>query len=95
MTEQPIALGTARVPRRADNVQVSDLREGVVIYDPSTRTAHHLNAVATLVWELVDGARTVGDIETAVSTILETDAATTTSYVAEALDALTGHGVVR
>jgi len=41
-----------------------------VLYDSSSEVAHHLNPVATLVWELCDG-RTVSDIVQAVSEVLE------------------------
>lgn len=57
-------------PQRSQSVEASDLTDGVVLYDNSSEVAHHLNPVATLVWELCDG-RTVGDIVQAVAEVLE------------------------
>ena len=46
------------------------LTNAVVLYDSSSEVAHHLNPVATLVWELCDG-RTVSEIVQAVAEVLE------------------------
>lgn len=57
-------------PQRSSSVESSDLTDGVVLYDSSVEVAHHLNPVATLVWELCDG-RTAGEIVGAVAEVLE------------------------
>lgn len=57
-------------PERSQTVESNDLADGVVLYDSSSEVAHHLNPVATLVWELCDG-RTVGDIVRTVAEVLE------------------------
>lgn len=41
-------------PQRSQTVESNDLTDGVVLYDSSSEVAHHLNPVATLVWELCD-----------------------------------------
>lgn len=69
-------------PQRAQSVESSDLADGVVLYDSSSEIAHHLNPVATLVWELCDG-RTVGDIVDAVAEVLEIPTAEAQSVVNE------------
>lgn len=60
-------------PQRAADIEVSDLPDGVALYDTTRQIAHHLNPVAMLVWELVDGRTTAEIIET-VTNILEIDA---------------------
>jgi hypothetical protein len=69
-------------PQRAHSVESNDLADGVVLYDSSSEVAHHLNPVATLVWELCDG-RTVGDIVDAVAEVLEIPTAEAQSVVVE------------
>ncbi|MDV6264997.1 PqqD family protein [Rhodococcus globerulus] len=69
-------------PQRAHSVESNDLADGVVLYDSSSEVAHHLNPVATLVWELCDG-RTVGDIVDAVAEVLEIPTAEAKSVVVE------------
>ncbi|MGG7099809.1 PqqD family protein [Rhodococcus sp. 24CO] len=69
-------------PQRARSVESNDLADGVVLYDSSSEVAHHLNPVATLVWELCDG-RTVGDIVDAVAEVLEIPTAEAQSVVNE------------
>lgn len=80
-------------PSRTEGVDVSDLRDGVVVYDPRTHTAHHLNPVATLVWELV-GGRDVAGIAAQVARVLEVDAATARDYTRSTLEQLRTQGVV-
>ncbi|KJF22842.1 PqqD family protein [Rhodococcus sp. AD45-ID] len=69
-------------PQRAHSVESNDLADGVVLYDSSSEVAHHLNPVATLVWELCDG-RTVGDIVDAVAEVLEIPTVEAQSVVVE------------
>lgn len=69
-------------PQRAHSVESNDLADGVVLYDSSSEVAHHLNPVATLVWELCDG-RTVGDIVDAVAEVLEISTTEAKSVVVE------------
>lgn len=69
-------------PRRSQNVESNDLTDGVVLYETSSKVAHHLNPVATLVWELCDG-RTFGEIVDAVSEVLEIPQVEAESVVSE------------
>jgi hypothetical protein len=46
-------------PIRTDGVEVNDVADGIIVYRSADDTAHHLNPLATLVYELCDGrART-------------------------------------
>ncbi|MFE4499994.1 PqqD family protein [Rhodococcus sp. NPDC056743] len=69
-------------PQRAHSVESNDLADGVVLYDSSSEIAHHLNPIATLVWELCDG-RTVADIVDGVAEVLEISTAEAQSVVNE------------
>lgn len=50
--------------------EVTDMTDGVVLFDPATQSAHHLNGPATLVWEVAEG-RDVAGVVDAVGRVLE------------------------
>jgi hypothetical protein len=65
----------ARCPRpRADLASVV-LDDEMVVYDSTTRTLHHLNPTATLVWQRCDGVRTVDAIAASIAQTLARDGA--------------------
>jgi hypothetical protein len=67
-------------PLRRPGIEQSDLPDGLALFDPVNETAHHLNAVAMLIWELCDG-RSEAAIVGAVERALEIDPATAAEYV--------------
>lgn len=74
-------------PVRKSSVEHSDLPDGLALFDPERSVAHHLNAVATLIWELCDG-RSEESIVSAVAGILEIDRAAAQSHVDSCLASL-------
>lgn len=80
-------------PQRNPSIEQSDLRDGIVLFDPQRQMAHHLNAVATLVWELIDG-RSLAEITAAVATILEIDQRQAQSYTDDAVSQFRSTGLV-
>jgi hypothetical protein len=49
-------------PARAENLDVHDVENGLVVYDTNTDRVHYLNATATVVFELCDGTKTADAI---------------------------------
>lgn len=49
-------------PRRAAGYQIETVDEELLLYDPEHGRILALNATGALVWQLCDGARTVGEI---------------------------------
>lgn len=88
-TPEPATLVWSRVA----GIEANDLPDGVALYDERTKTAHHLNAIAMLVWEVADG-RTTDQVIDAVAAALETEQ-TEASHIAQtALGSLLGIGVL-
>jgi len=51
---------------RQDNVTVEQIQDECVIYDSSSKKAHHLNSTLAWVWKHSDGTRTIDDLATAM-----------------------------
>lgn len=49
-------------PVRAPGLEVTELAEGLVVYQSAPERVHHLNATAAYVFELSTGERTVAEI---------------------------------
>jgi hypothetical protein len=64
---------TAERPVIADDLDVNETDDGLVIYQPSTDRVHHLNNTASVVLELCDGVRSVADIANSVGELFELD----------------------
>lgn len=75
---------TDATPRRAPGLEQNDLRDGTIIFDPVRQIAHHLNPVAMLVWELLDG-RSLEQIASTVAKVLECEADEADDYTRAAL----------
>ena len=44
-------------PRKADTLEVNEAEDGLVVYDPGRDVVHHLNASASVIFDLCDGTR--------------------------------------
>lgn len=53
-------------PRRADGLEVNEVADGFVVYQPSRDRVHYLNHTAALVLELCTGENARADIDRAV-----------------------------
>ncbi|MDA8341004.1 MAG: PqqD family protein [Actinomycetota bacterium] len=54
--------GPERRPRRVSDLEISQIVDGYVVYDPATDRVHYLNHTAAVVIELCDGELTVDRI---------------------------------
>lgn len=45
------------LPRRAGLLEVNEADDGLVVYDPANDQVHHLNATASIIFDLCDGTR--------------------------------------
>lgn len=55
-------------PRHAQILDITEVDDGLVVFEPTTRRVHHLNVTATLVFELCNGENDVADITAIVRT---------------------------
>jgi hypothetical protein len=44
-------------PRKVETLEVNEAEDGLIVYDPANDMVHHLNASASLIFELCDGTR--------------------------------------
>jgi hypothetical protein len=49
-------------PRRAENLEIHEVDDGLVVYQSEPECIHHLNNTAAIVFELCDGGNTVPEI---------------------------------
>lgn len=49
-------------PRQHDALDITEVDDGLVVFEPTSRRVHHLNVTATLVFELCTGENTVDEI---------------------------------
>jgi hypothetical protein len=52
-------------PKLVDGLDVNEVKDGLVVYDPSRDRVHYLNATASVVFTLCDGAHdreAMGDV---------------------------------
>jgi hypothetical protein len=49
-------------PVQTPGLDVTEVEDGLVVYDPTIRRVHHLNVTAVLVFELANGDNTIDDM---------------------------------
>lgn len=49
-------------PQQADGIEISEVADGYVIYDPKQDRVHYLNQTAGIILELCNGRVTAGEI---------------------------------
>lgn len=52
----------AMKPRVRDDLEMIEIDGEIVVYDPGTRSLHHLNPTATVVLSQLDGSATVKEV---------------------------------
>jgi hypothetical protein len=56
------AVDSSSHPMQADGIEINQVADGYVIYDPARERIHHLNHTAALVLELCNGRVAAGDL---------------------------------
>ena len=62
-------------PKRRIDLINEDVEDESVIYDPKNHNVHHLNPMASIIWELCDGNHTPQEISEEIVDVLEGDPA--------------------
>ena len=69
MPVEPSNLGSVSDnPRQAPALDITEVDDGLVVFEPTTRRVHHLNVTATLVFELCTGENDFAEIVSVVRT---------------------------
>ena len=83
-------------PAQRDDLEVNESTDGLIVYDPEHDRVHHLNATASLVFELCTGASSEADLAQLVARAFpDADADEVGAEVRRCLDTLRGEGLVR
>jgi len=54
-------------PIRADGLEINEVDDGLVLYQPSPGQVHYLNNTAAFVFELCSGEHTIAEIATSMA----------------------------
>jgi hypothetical protein len=64
---------TTERPRIAEDLDVNEAEDGLIIYQESTERVHHLNPTASIVFQLCDGSRNAAEIGAIVGQLFGLD----------------------
>jgi len=87
-------MNQARIPRRVDEFRLEQMDEDLLLYHPGMTKAVRLNESASLVWQLVDGQRSVGEIVALLGGAYPEQASTVATDVVETLARLAEEGAI-
>lgn len=82
-----------KLKKRGD-ILVEEIEDEIVIYDPKTHYVHHLNPMASIIWELYDVTPSHKDIAKEIVAVLKTDPSKVEKDVLETIDQLRGKGLL-
>jgi hypothetical protein len=81
-------------PKKSDGLEIDEVEDGFVIYQPDRDRVHYLNPTANLILELCDGSLTAEQIADLIAQTFEM-AAPPNEEVEEALAKLEAEGLTR
>lgn len=81
-------------PIRAESLEVNEAEDGLVVYDSTSGMVHHLNATASVIFDLCDGTHDAEAIAHVVGEAFALEAPPLDETLA-GLDDLAGRGLVR
>ncbi len=87
-------MNQARIPRRVDEFRLEQMDEDLLLYHPGMTKAVRLNESASLVWQLVDGQRSVGEIMALLGGAYPEQASTVAADVVQTLARLAEEGAI-
>jgi hypothetical protein len=86
-------MNTNLIPRRETGCVEEVLEGEIVLYSASSAKAIYLNESAALVWQLIDGERSIAQIESLLTDAYP-EAVTLKDDVSQAIEVLRKHGVI-
>lgn len=60
-------------PETVDGLDVNEAEDGLVVYDQTTDTVHHLNKTAAVIFGLCDGSRDAAAIAAELAVLFDLD----------------------
>jgi hypothetical protein len=89
-----MSISLSSVVRQNEDTASREIGGLAYVVDPATSDLHSFNEVATRVWSLIDGRRTVAEIVDAIGAEFDVERATAQTDVLELLDALDAKGLI-
>jgi hypothetical protein len=86
-------MNTNLIPQRDAGCVEEALEGEIVLYSASSAKAIYLNESAALVWQLIDGERSIAQIESLLTDAYP-EAVTLKDDVSQAIEVLRNHGVI-
>ncbi len=80
--------------KKRSDLLIEEIEDEVVIYDPKTHYVHHLNPMASIIWDLIDVSPHPGDIAKEIVSVLKTDPSNVEKDVQETLGNLQRKGLL-
>lgn len=87
-------VSTASIPRPRRGFEMEEIDGEIVIYRAASNKAIYLNETASVIWQLCDGQRTVGEIVDAIAAAYP-DQPSVAGDVIEAIEMLRREGAVQ
>jgi hypothetical protein len=81
-------------PKQKPDYRLEKLDDELLLYHPDRTTIMYCNATASLVWQLCDGERTVGEMIDLLCAAYDQPEAAITAEVISTLEKLCRHGAV-
>ena len=80
--------------KKRSDILVEEIEEEIVIYDPRTHRVHHLNPMASIIWELFEVCSSPKEIAKEIVDVLKTDLSNVEKDVQETLGKLQRKGLL-
>ena len=80
--------------KKRTDLLVEEIEDEVIIYDPRTHRVHHLNPMASIIWELFDVSPSPKDIAKEIVDVLKTDLSNVEKDVQKTLGKLQRKGLL-
>jgi hypothetical protein len=80
-------------PRPAEGIEISEVADGYVVYDPKHDRVHYLNQTAVIVLELCNGQVTAGELASIIQEVYDLPASPA-EEVAECVNRLVEEGLI-
>ncbi len=81
-------------PKKRGDIVNGDVGDEVVIYDTKNDNVHHLNLLASVIWDLCDGNHTAKEITEEIVDVLEADPSQVEGDVSKMIEEFQGKGLL-
>ncbi len=81
-------------PKKRGDIVNGDVGDEVVIYDTKNDNVHHMNLLASVIWDLCDGNHTAKEIAEEIVDVLKADPSQVEGDVSKMIEEFQGKGLL-